>query len=258
MRFIFKLFKVNVIKTLLLNFKLFSLKEAIRLPIVVYGRYTVFHLLSLQKGQIELRCPCKTGMIRLNRRIGYNIGNGLKGSLCLDGKIVVKGVCDIGQGCSISIRKGAIMEISDKLSITGASKINVYESLKVGRNVVVSWNVQIHDTDFHYFIKNGRIFSRNRKIKIGNNVWIGHDVTISKGAVIPSNCIVASNSLVNGKYDKSENGLLIAGIPAKVIRFNVRPINDYYKDAQIDTFFLNSQKDIEEGLLPSVLYYNQL
>lgn len=254
MRTVLKLIEVNIIKTLLLNLILFPFREAIRLPIIVYGRYTVFHLFSLQRGQIELRCPCKTGIIRLNRRIGYNIGSGIKGSLCLDGKLIVKGACDIGQGCNISIREGAIMEISGKLSITGASKINVYESLKLGRYVFISWNVQIHDTDFHYFIKNGRIFPKNRKIEIGNNVWIGHDVTVSKGAVIPSNCIVASNSLVNGKYGKSENGLLIAGTPAKVIRFNVCPINDYYKDAQIDTFFKNSQKDIEEGLLPSMLY----
>lgn len=218
MKFLFKLYEINVIKTLLLNFKLLSLREAIRLPIIVYGRYTIFHLLSLQRGQIELRCSCKTGVIRLNRRIGYNIGSGLRGSLCLDGKLVVKGVCDIGQGCNISIRKGGIMEISDKLSITGASKINVYESLKVGRNVVVSWNVQIHDTDYHYFIKDDRIYPRNRKIEIGDNVWIGHDVTISKGACIPANCIVASNSLVNGNFEECSGGLLLAGIPAKVIR----------------------------------------
>lgn len=252
MRYILKLFEINVIKTLLINFKLLSLREAIRLPIIVYGRYTVFHLLSLQRGQIELSCPCKTGIIRLNRRIGYNIGYGLRGSLCLDGKLVVKGVCDIGQGCNISVRKGAIMEISDKLSITGASRIHVYEFLKIGKNVFVSWNVQIHDTDYHFFIKDDRIFPRNKKIEIGENVWIGHDVTISKGACIPANCIVASNSLVNSSFYECSDGMLLAGIPAKVIRTKLKPINDYNKDVQIDSFFQNYQNDIKEGISPSM------
>lgn len=252
MRIVLKLFEVNIIKTLLLNLILFSFMEAIRLPIIVYGKYTVFHLFSLQRGQIELRCPCKTGIIRLNRRIGYNIGNGLKGSLYLRGKMIIKGICDIGQGCNISIREGAIMEISDNLSISGASKINVYDFLKLGKNVFVSWNVQIHDTDYHYFIKDDKIFPRNRKIEIGDNIWIGHDVTISKGAVVPSNCIVASNSLINSKYNESEGGLLIAGIPAKVIRYNVQPINNYNMDAKIDTFIRKYQKDFEEGIQFSV------
>lgn len=250
MKFVLKFFEVNIIKTILLNFKLFSFKEAIRFPVIIYGKYTVFHFLSLKKGQIELICPCETGVIRLNRRIGHNIGDGLKGSLCLDGKLVVKGICDIGQGCSISIRKGAIMEIGDKFSITGSSKINVYESVILGSNIIISWNVQIHDTNYHYFIKDERIFPRNKKIEIGDNVWIGHDVTIAKGSVIPSNCIIASNSLVNGKFNEAGNGLLIAGIPAKVIRSNIRPINCYNKDALIDRFLKNYS--IKEGVLPSV------
>ena len=252
MKFILKLFKINIIKTLLLNFKLFPLKEAVRFPIIIYGRYNVFQLLSLKKGQIEVRGLCKTGMIRLNRRIGDNIGDNLRGSLSLQGKIVISGECDIGQGCNISIREGAVLEIDDKLSVTGLSKIHVYESIKIGSRVVISWNVQIHDTDYHYFIKNERIFPRNKKIEIGDNVWIGHDVTISKGSVIPSNCIIASNSLVNGRYEESEKGLLIAGIPAKTIRSNIRPINDYNKDARIDFFYKDDIKENEVGILPSV------
>ncbi|MBO5382230.1 MAG: hypothetical protein J6A40_09145 [Bacteroides sp.] len=252
MRFILKFFEINILKTVLLNFKLFSFGIGIRFPIIVYGKYTIFHLMSLHKGQIELQCPCKTGMVRLNRRIGYNIGNGLKGSLYLRGKLIIKGICDIGQGCNISIREGAIMEISDNLSITGASKINVYDFFKLGRNVFVSWNVQIHDTDYHYFIKDDRIFPRNGRIEIGDNVWIGHDVTISKGAVVPPDSIVASNSMINSKYNDSEGGLLIAGIPAKVIRSNVQPINNYNMDAKIDSFLRKYQKDFEVGILSSV------
>ena len=251
MKLIFKFFEVNIIKTVLFNLRLFSIKEAIRFPVIIYGRYAVFHLLSLKNGQIEVRCPCKTGIIRLNRKIGYNIGNNLRGTLFLQGKIVINGECDIGQGCNISIREGAVLEIDDKLSVTGLSKIHVYESIKIGKGVVISWNVQIHDTDYHYFIKDERIFPRNKKIEIGDNIWIGHDVTISKGSVIPSNCIIASNSLVNGRYYESGNGLLLAGIPAKLIRSDIRPINNYNKDSQIDTFFKNNLEDIEEGVLSS-------
>lgn len=113
---------------------------------------------------------------------------------------------------------------------------DVYESLNLGQNVFISWNVQIHNTDYHYFITEEIIFPRNKKIEISDNVWIVRDVTVSKVAIIPSNSIIASHSLVYGKNDNSETGMLIAGVPAKVIRFNIRPINDYNKDSQIDVF----------------------
>ena len=250
---IFMIFKINIIKTILLNIKLFHLRDAIRLPLLVYGRYSVYNVMSLQRGQIELKCPVRTGLVRLNRRIGYNIGNHLEGSLNLQGKIIVNGGgIDIGQGCNISVRQGAILELAENLAVTGLTNIHVYHCVKIGKHTMISWNVHVHDTDYHYFIKEDKIFSRDRTISIGENVWIGHEVTITKGSQIPSNCIVASYSLVNCSFPESPNGLMLAGIPAQIKRFNVRPINDFIRDSEIDRYFKIHQGDTENGVALSV------
>lgn len=250
------LFEINIIKTCLLNLKLFSFKEAIKIPIIVYGRYTVFDIMSLSREQIVLSCPCRTGLIRLNRRIGYNLGSKLRGSLCIHGKLIVGGKCDIGQGCNLVIRKNAEMYVADDFIIAGCSRVHVYELVKFGSHTFVSWNVHIHDTDYHYFIKDGKIFSRTKNIEIGDYVWIGHDVTVGKGASIPSNCIVASHSLVISKFNESESkgGLLLAGAPAQIKRSNVMPINDFNKDSRIDKYFHSHRDDVNNGICASFFY----
>lgn len=248
-----RIFEINIIKTLILNFKLLPIRYAVKMPLIVYGKYTVYDIMSLKRGQLQLECPCRRGLIKLNRRIGYNIGSKLRGSLSIRGRLIVKGECDIGQGCNISIREGGVMQISNKLSITGASKIHVYKYVSLGSRVTISWNVHVHDTDYHYYISDDKISAKNRNIEIGDNVWIGHDVTIAKGSVIPSNCIVASNSLINRSYLGCGTGLLIAGIPGCVKRLGVRPINDFYKDSQIDNYFKNHGDDINNELYTSLL-----
>lgn len=251
---LYRIFEVNIIITILLNFKLFTFRDAIKIPIIVYGRYTVHNLMSIKRGSLVLGCPCKTGLIKLNRRIGCNIGSKLRGSLCLNGKLIINGKCDIGQGCNITIREGGVMQVLRELSITGASKIHVYKSVKFGNRVTVSWDVHIHDTDYHYFIVDDTIFSRNQDIEIGDNVWIGHNVTIAKGGIIPSNCIVASNSLINRSFREYGTGLLLAGIPGQIKRCGVKPINNFCQDLIIDQYFKKQEHGIHKGIPASLLY----
>lgn len=58
------------------------------------------------------------------------------------------------------------------------------------------------------------------------DVWIAQRVTLIKGAQIPSNCVVGACSLVNKKFE--EEGCIIAGNPAKVIKRNIRWKFDSY------------------------------
>lgn len=249
---ILKVLEINIIKTLLLNFKLFSFKDAVRLPIIVYGNYTIFDFMSLSRGQMVLMCPCRMGVVRLNRRIGYNIGSGLRGSLCLHGKIIIKGFCDIGQGCNISIRENALLQIGEDLTISGNCKINVYKKIMLGSKVFIAWNTHLHDTDYHYIIRDNKIFNnREDTIEIGNKVWIGHDVTVAKGTSIPSDCIVASHSLVKGRFPYQEGGMLLVGIPAQIKCSNIKPINDFQIDLIINDYFNAHPCEVSDGISPS-------
>jgi len=83
------------------------------------------------------------------------------------------------------------------------------------------------DSDLHY-LKNaitGEIYSRNKEVFVGRNVWVGNRSSISKGAIIPNYCTFASNSLCNKKY--VDENLIIGGIPAKLLRTDVyRPFDE--------------------------------
>lgn len=94
--------------------------------------------------------------------------------------------------------------------------INNNERFKLGRELT------IRTSDGHSIYNVGEKLPYNEPedIIIGDDVWIAQRVTLIKGAQIPSNCVVGACSLVNKKFE--EEGCIIAGNPAKVIKRNIR------------------------------------
>lgn len=111
--------------------------------------------------------------------------------------------------------------------------------ISIGYNVDISWNVQIIDTDFHYFMNNlnGSISRNTSSIFIGDNVWIANNVSISKGGGVPDNSIVSSNTLVNKDF-LDNNSILLAGIPAKIVRKNVTRVFVTFLENKYDAEFV--------------------
>ena len=93
--------------------------------------------------------------------------------------------------------------------------------MKFGKDVLLGWNINIRDSDGHKIIEtsNKKIINN---INIGNHVWICSNVDILKGTQIGDNCIIGYRSLVCGL--KCEDGKLIAGVPAKIIKNDVNLI----------------------------------
>lgn len=79
-------------------------------------------------------------------------------------------------------------------------------------------------------------YNEPQDVIIGDDVWIAQRVTLIKGAQIPSNCVVGACSLVNKKFE--EEGCIIAGNPAKVIKRNIRWKFDSYG------FVINTNKTV--------------
>ncbi len=94
--------------------------------------------------------------------------------------------------------------------------------LKIGNSIQVGENVRIRTSDGHAIFNQGEKLPYNapEDVIIGDNVWLGLSSTILKGSHIPSNTIVAAHSLVNKKFE--ESGTILAGLPAKVIKRNIR------------------------------------
>ncbi|NFO14809.1 gamma carbonic anhydrase family protein [Clostridium botulinum] len=95
------------------------------------------------------------------------------------------------------------------------------QSISIGSETNIQENVVIHgDGDNNVIVGNGVTIGHGAIIHgcaIGDNVLIGMGAIILNGAKISKNSIVAAGSLIT-QNKEFENGSLILGNPAKVIR----------------------------------------
>lgn len=206
------------LKTLYFNFKYFPFKEAIKFPVLISKN--VFLLES--KGSIKIDAPLKTGMIL----IGFgNIGIfDMKRSRSIwqvAGEVVFKGKANIGHGTKISVNKNALIEFGDNFSVTAETEIVAEKKIRFGRDVLISWDCLIMDTDFHkIYDQDDKLINSPKPIEIGNKVWIGCRNVILKGSKIADNSIIGANSFLS--KDISDKSGIFLGNPIRFVKGNVR------------------------------------
>lgn len=228
--------KTNLVKTIYLNFKMLPFKQAIKLPIFIYGKI-VFRSLS---GQIFINSAVFPGMIKIGKRDYYVETAVPKCIWTINGTINFSGPINFLQGSYVLVSNNATLNFGTKQTFCGSNiKIICFEQITFGNKCEITWDCQLMDTSFHYMedLSSEEIKSITKPILIGNNVWIGNRTTITKGAVIPDNTIVASNSLVNKDFSNMGENCLIAGAPAKLKQQNIRRIYDNQKQKELDKKF---------------------
>ena len=134
------------------------------------------------------------------------IGDGAKISLLGDQRLFSGHQIDIGPSAEIQFGGGYINH---------DAKISCYHRLVVGRGTIVGEDVCIMDSDSHLLVGS----ARPTEILIGSHVWIGAGVTILKNSILHDGVVVAAGSVVSGEFPCNS---LVAGVPAKVIRENVK------------------------------------
>ena len=92
----------------------------------------------------------------------------------------------------------------------------VQKKITIGREVAISWYVNIMDTDMHQIFDNDKQINCDQEIHIGNHVWIGANSFIGKNANISDNIIIGSSSFVKGTIKRS--GYIYAGFPISPIK----------------------------------------
>lgn len=190
---------LSIIKTLRFNLKYFSVKEAIKLPVLIsknVGKITI-------KGIVRLNCESykiHLGMIK----IGFsNLGivDYKKEKILFEnfGVIEFNGKVDIGTGSRIS-NHGKIV-FGDDFQASGKMTIICNKQIIFGDDILVSWNTLIMDSDLHKIIniKLKEQINLDKKVIIGNHVWIGCNTTILKGTEILENTVIAAHSLISSK-----------------------------------------------------------
>lgn len=205
----------NILKTIWVNFKVLSFCNAIKFPIVLYGGV---ELRGLKRGSIVFD-KVATATLRIGGGGGFYGRVPRSHTLYHNhGTHHVHGRCNILNGGIISITDKAVFETGHRVSIGANVRIKCTDRISIGDSCMVSWDVQIFDTDFHYVVSDDNMIMRNNKpVIIGNAVWIGSRVTILKGTELSEGSIVSSNSLVNKNLTGGGKNLVIGGTPAKVI-----------------------------------------
>ena len=232
--------RANWIKTVCFNFKILPFKDAVKMPILLFGHVDVVCTK-------RAKCVIKKGgggLATMTIGNSYSPAYGKMNShhcwtyISLDGTIVLNGSKQfIGNGCKVSVDNGATLELGDHVFINNQSKIVCKQSVSIGAYTRISWESQIMDTNFHYMVsEEGMVKNKDGRIVIGNHCWIGNRVTVQKGTVLNDYSIVASNSLVNKDFSNIQFGTF-GGTPAKLLaKGNIRNFNFAY-EFKLNDFF---------------------
>lgn len=208
-RILFEKF-LSIPKSLFVCYKLFGIKKAFSLPLLVCYNTRGISL----KGNVK----CVGG-----GRILIGFGNISefdkkyeRSIIKFNGNITFETPCKFGPGVRLISEYNSNLYIGSNFINTAGLTISNRGTIIIGKDCLVSWKTWICDTDFHKIIdmKRNNQQQPNGVIKIGNHVWICANSTILKGSIIGNDIIVASNSLVKGLLD--ENNCIIAGSPAVI------------------------------------------
>jgi acetyltransferase-like isoleucine patch superfamily enzyme len=207
---------VNWTKTLYFNFKKFPYCIAKKLPVFFYGKVKLTEI----SGVIEIAAPIRKGMIGFGQPYEMNTIHKGIAEINITGKLVFKGHMQFGKDYFVYIGKKGYCELGHMASMASDAKLIAIESIVLGDFARFGSESLIIDTNFHQMIdtSTGERYKITQPIVIGNYNYIGTRVSIMSGTQTPNYCTVASNSLCNKDFSKLEENILLAGMPAKLIR----------------------------------------
>jgi len=108
----------------------------------------------------------------------------------------------------------AVVSIGNGTYVNRRTEITCQDSVTIGEQCAISWDVLITDTDYHRI--DGR--TATAPVAIGDRVWIGARTTILKGVTVGDGAVIAAGAVVSHDVPA---GTLVGGNPAKVIRERV-------------------------------------
>lgn len=119
---------------------------------------------------------------------------------------------------------GNSVRVGSESNLCGRAHLACTEgsAIEIGERCLFSSDLVFRTGDSHSIIdlETGYRLNHAADIRIGNHVWIGHHVLVNKGVQIADSCVVGTGSVLVKGVD--ESNCVIAGVPAKVIRKNIR------------------------------------
>jgi len=134
--------------------------------------------------------------------------------------LILRGDVLLGDGVLIEVHPGAFLEIGAGTFVHPGSRVLVLESVRIGADCAIAWEVQIMDGDRHFFLDREGTRQRNTApIVIGDHVWVGARSLILKGARVGAGAVIGAGSVVSGEIAPAT---VVAGNPARRVREGVR------------------------------------
>lgn len=237
--------KLNIVKTIYVNLRLLPFKQAIHLPIYIYGKVK----LACLNGSVEIKAPIKKGMITLGRWDDKFFATRKCAELFIPKgcKIIFHGTTYIGIDYSIRMGQKGILEFGDMATITSGVIIGVNKYVSIGKYSRIVWNTRIMDSDFHFTYNSETLeVSPNTKpIIIGAFNWIGNNTAINKGTITSDYTIATSGSILNKNYIKLNNDInepmLLAGSPAVIKSKGHKRLYSQHFEKEITEYYQKNQ-----------------
>lgn len=204
---------------------------------------------SCLRGQIEFKdVKPVSGLVKLGRhRDDYMLRSKSIINLATPQSVIVfHGRCSIGDNFLIRVYGGRL-DIGDMVWIGSNVSFMCFNHISIGKFSSITFNCKLIDSTCHYILdtKLNTTKKLTGEVLVGSRNWVCNNSTLMKGFKTGNNCIVASNSLCNKNYvmDGEADELLIGGIPANVIRKNVRRIFSYKAECRISELLDGGEKE---------------
>ena len=136
-------------------------------------------------------------------------------SLAEGAKLSVSGYFVMREGVYVTVEKDAKLSLTDGTLNNGA-KISCFSKITLGRDVRLSEDVILRDSDNHEVEREGYVSTS--PIFVGDHVLLGLRSIVLKGVKIGSGSIIAAGAVVNKPIP---DHVIAGGVPAKVISENI-------------------------------------
>ncbi|KGK29317.1 hypothetical protein [Cellulophaga sp. E6(2014)] len=246
--------KLNLLKTVIFNFRTMPLRIAIKFPVLLYGKVDLY----LLKGKVEFhKCKVKRGMIKMGMNkeyLGINKGASLF-VLQENSKLIFYGNCEFSSNFLVRTGKEATLKIGENTFFGSTIKLVCINKITISEGSRIAFESQIIDSDFHYTynLEKKEVKPREKEIYIAAYNWIGNRTTISKGTITKPYTIIASSSIANRDYTKVEDDyLVLGGQPAKQIAKNIRRIYPMNIETKLVDHFLSGTSIVSKELLQQI------
>lgn len=229
--------KISIIGTIRANFRLLPRRQALRFPILVFKGTTIR---IGKEASVTIDVPLRTGLVWIGALDMNWIPKGVRNYISLQGSVKIYGTARFSYRSHIVVSKGAELILGGYNAINHDTKILVVNRVVLDCGARIGWNTQICDSVFHYVEANGVVTRKTNPVRIGREAWVCSYCNVGRGAVLPDYSVLASCSLLNKDYSLSGTNLLLAGIPAKIVKTGVRRIMEFVEPelcGRIDSYF---------------------